>query len=97
MANDNQLKIQKLMCLSEAKAKLDDANSEFSDVRHNLDDAIRELAAADELSTEAKEEYLKIVDETFHIMKFIENLGYGVRSKRRVVEGDMWKILGDHK
>lgn len=93
MVNENQMNILKIMNLSEAKANIDTVDSQFSKVRHLLDDVISTLESAGELDPKTSEEYKKIDDEVFHITKFIEKMGFDIRSKRRNVERDMFNIF----
>lgn len=93
MVNDDQLKILKLMNLSEAKANIDVVDSQFSKVRHLLDEIMGALTSAGELSEETADGYRQIETEIFHITKFIENMGFEIRSKKRAVESNMFEML----
>ena len=93
MVNENQLMILKIINLSEAKTNIDTVNTQFSKVRHLLDEVIRAMESAGALDKETSNEYKKIDADIFHVTKFIESLGSDVRSKRRSVERDMYNIL----
>lgn len=95
MVNGKQMEILKIMNLSEAKANIDTVDTQFSRVRHLLDDVMGALASAGELSEETSEEYKKIETEIFHVTKFIENMGFDIRSRRRTVESKMFNAAGD--
>jgi Zn-dependent M32 family carboxypeptidase len=93
MTSENKLLVLKIMNLSEAKANIDIVDSQFSKVRHLLDDIVGALASAGELDKETAEEYKKIDAEIFHVTKFIESMGFDIRSRRREVERNMLKIV----
>lgn len=95
MCSKNQLDIEKLMNLSEAKANIDTVDQQFSRIRHLLDDVIGAMASAGELDLDTAKEYKTIETEIFHVTKFIESLGFDVRSKKREVESRMFKTLAD--
>lgn len=94
MVTTDQLKILKIINLSESKTKLDNVDSQFNSVRHNLEDVIRALVDAEEIKNDDLEEYGQIEVEIFHITKFIEKLGFDVRSRKRAVESDLYKQMG---
>ena len=95
MVNENQQLILKIMNLSEAKANIDTVDSQFNRVRHLLDDIMGELLSAGELGSEVQEEYQQIESEIFHVTKFVEKMGYEIRSRKRAVESNMFNILGE--
>jgi hypothetical protein len=95
MANKNQQLILKIMNISEAKANIDVVDTQFSKVRHVLDDIMEALMSSGELSEETADEYRQIETEIFHVTKFIENMGFEIRSKKRNVENALFNILGE--
>ncbi|MEN6554566.1 MAG: hypothetical protein ABFC34_16970 [Methanobacterium sp.] len=83
------------MNLSEAKANIDTVDTQFSKVRHVLDDIMGALASAGELDPEVQEEYNQIEDEIFHVTKFVEKMGFEIRGRKRSVESNMFNLLGE--
>jgi len=95
MVNENQQLILKIMNLSEAKANIDTVDTQFSRVRHVLDDIMGALASAEELDPEVQAEYTQIESEIFHVTKFVEKMGFEIRGRKRAIESNMFNILGE--
>lgn len=95
MVNEEQMKILKIMNLSESKANIDIVDRQFGNVRHLLDDIVGLLTSAGEIEQETLDEYKTIETEIFHVTKFVEKMGFEIRSKRRAVESRMFEAAGD--
>jgi hypothetical protein len=93
MVNEDQMKILKLMNLSEAKANIDNLETQFNKVRHLLYDIMESMASVGELSEDVAEVYKQIEPEIFDVTKFIELLGVDLKSKRSAIERDMFIMV----